>query len=144
MPRFNGVYSRDNLPKIKDGAYVINLHEYSDIGTHWVSLYVYNNDNTYFDSNGVEHIPKEIKTFINHPLSFVLRPLLRDASQNKNIKANIFRVQAYDSIMWGYFCIGFIKFMLKGNTLTEYTNLFSPNSFKKNDDINFNYFMSNI
>ena len=58
-PRFNGVYSRDNLPKIKDGAYVINLDEYSDIGTHWVALYVQiNNSVTYFDSFGVEHIPK--------------------------------------------------------------------------------------
>ena len=60
-PRFNGVYSRDNLPKIKDGAYVINLDEYSDIGTHWVALYVQNNDVTYFDSFGVEHIPKKLE-----------------------------------------------------------------------------------
>ena len=107
-PKFNGVYSRDNLPKqslktkfnkkIKDGAYVINLDEYSDIGTHWVALYVSNNDVTYFDSFGVEHIPKEIKTFIS----------------NKNIKTNIFRIQAYDSVMCGYFCIGFINFMLEG------------------------------
>ena len=59
-PRFNGLYSRDNLPKIKDGVYVINLDEYSDIGTHWVALYVQNNDVTYFDSFGLEHIPKEI------------------------------------------------------------------------------------
>ena len=63
-PRFNGVYSRDNLPKIKDGAYVINLDEYSDIGTHWVALHVNDNDVTYFDSFRVEHIPKEIKTLI--------------------------------------------------------------------------------
>ena len=84
-PRFNGVYSRDNLTEIKDGAYVINLDEYSDIGTHWVALYVQNNDVTYFDSFGVEHIPKEIRTFIG----------------NKNIKTNIFRIQAYDSIMCG-------------------------------------------
>ena len=64
-PRFNGVYSRDNLPnKIKDGAYIINLDEYSDIGTHWVSLYVSNNDVTYFDSFEVEHIPNEIKKFV--------------------------------------------------------------------------------
>ena len=55
--RFNSVYSRDNLPKIKHGAYVINLDEYSDIGTHWVPLYVQNNNVTYFDSFGVEHIP---------------------------------------------------------------------------------------
>ena len=66
-PRFNGVYSRDNLPhKIKDGAYVINLDEYSDTGTHWVSLYVNNKTVTYFDSFGVEHIPKKIKKFINN------------------------------------------------------------------------------
>ena len=71
-PKFNGVYSRDNLPKIKDGAYVINLDEYSDIGTHLVALYVNNNNNnnnnnsvTYFDSFGVEHNAKEIKAFID-------------------------------------------------------------------------------
>ena len=64
-PRFNGVCSRDNLPnKIKDGAYVINLDEYSDIGTHWIALYALNNNVTYFDSFGVEHIPKEIRNFI--------------------------------------------------------------------------------
>ena len=51
--RFNGAYSRDNLPKIKDGTYIINLDEYSDIGTHWVALYVQNNNANYFDSFGV-------------------------------------------------------------------------------------------
>ena len=127
-PIFNGVYSRDNLPRIKDGTYVINLDECSDIGTYWVALYVHNDDVTYFDSFGVEHIPKEIKAFIN----------------NKNIKTNIFRIQAYDSVMCGYFCIGFIDFMLAKNTLTKYTNLFSPNNFKKNDDTILNYFMGNI
>ena len=65
--RFNGVYSRDNLSKIKDGAYIINLDEYSDIGNHWVALYVQNNNGvTYFDSFGVEHIPKEIKGFVKN------------------------------------------------------------------------------
>ena len=83
-----------------------------------------NNNVTYFDSFGVEHIPKEIKAFIN----------------NKNIKKNIFRLQAYDSVMCGYFCIGFIDFMLVGKTLTEYTNLFSPYDFKKNDNIILSYF----
>ena len=83
-----------------------------------------NNNVTYFDSFGVEHIPKEIKAFIN----------------NKNIKTNIFRLQAYDSVMCGYFCIGFIDFMLVGKTLTEYTNLFSPYDFKKNDNIILSYF----
>ena len=137
-PRFNDVYSRDNLPKIKDGAYLINLDEYSDIGTHYVALYVRhsNNNVTYFDSFGVGHIPKEIKTSIICPLS--------SASQNKNIKTNIFKIRAYDSIMFGYFCIGFIDFMFAGKTLTEYANLFSPNNFKKNDDIILNYFMNNI
>ena len=63
-PRFNGVYSRDNLPnKIKDGEYVINLDEYSDIGIHWIALYALNNNVTYFDSFRVENIPKEIKKF---------------------------------------------------------------------------------
>ena len=66
-PRFINLYSRDNLPnKIKDRAYIINLDEYSDIGTHWVALYVQNNDVTYFDSVGVEHISKEIRTFISN------------------------------------------------------------------------------
>ena len=64
-PRFNGVYSRDNPPRIKDGAYVINLNQYSDIGTHQVALYAINNDVTYFDSFGVDHIPKEIRAFIS-------------------------------------------------------------------------------
>ena len=95
-----------------------------------------NNSVTYFDSFGVEHIPKEIKEFVNRPLS--------SASQNKNTIINIFRIQAYDSIMCGYFCIEFIDFMLTGKTLTEYTNLFSPNNFKKNDDIILNYFTNNI
>ena len=126
--RFNGVYSRDNLPRIKDGAYIINLDEYSDIWTHWAALLVNDDNVTYFDSFGVEHIPKEIKAFVN----------------NKNIKTNIFRIEAYNSIMCGYFCIRFIDFMLKGKTLTQYTNLFSPNNFKKNDDIILNYFMNNI
>ena len=98
-PRFNGVFSRNNLPKkIKDGAYVINLDEYADVGTHWTALFCNRNEIVYFDSFGVEHIPEEIKKFI----------------ENKNTKANIFRVQANDSVMCGYFCRGFIDFMLVG------------------------------
>ena len=77
-------------------------------------MYVLNNV-TYFDRFGIEYIPKEIKAFI----------------KNKNIKTNIFRIQTYDSIMCGYFCIGFINFMLAGKTLADFTNLFSPNNFKK-------------
>ena len=88
-----------------------------------------NSDVTYFDSFGVEHIPKEIKAFIGRSLS---------------VTTNISRIQAFDSIMCGYFCIGFIDFMLAGKALTEYTNLFSPNNFKKNDSITLKYFMSNV
>ena len=124
-PRFNGVFSRDNLGStVKNGAYVINLDEYHDTGTHWVPLYVYNKTVTYFDSFGVEHIPKEIMKFI----------------ARKKIITNIYRIQAYDSIMCGYFCIGFINFMFNGKSLTDYTNLFSPNDLKKNDDIILKYF----
>ena len=91
-------------------------------------MYAHNNNVTYFYSSGVEHTSKEIKTFIN----------------SKNMKRNIFRIQAYDPIMCGYFCIGYIDFMLAGKTLTEYTNLFSPDNFKENDDIILDYFISNI
>ena len=124
-PRFKGVYSRNNLPKhgsvehsssgLKDEAYIINLDEYSDIGTRWIALYVQNNDVTYFDSFGAEYIPKEIKTIIG----------------NKNIETNTFRIQAYDSIMCEYFCIGLIDIMLAGKTLTEFTNLILRNNFTK-------------
>ena len=119
-PRFNGVYSRDNLPaKIKKGAYLINLDEYEDAGTHWIALYVKNKKVVYFDSFGVEHFPKEIIKFI----------------KNKDIIATIFRLQAYDSIMCGYFCITFIDYMFDDKNLIDYTNLFSPHDFKKNDKI---------
>ena len=60
-PRFNIVYSRDNLPKtIKNGAYVINLDEYADVDTHWIALYARNNEVIYFDSFGIEHVPKDL------------------------------------------------------------------------------------
>ena len=74
-PRFNGVFSRDNLPKkIKDGAYLLNLDEYADVGTHWVALFCNINETVYFNSIGFEHFPEEIKTFVG----------------NKNIIANVF------------------------------------------------------
>ena len=124
-PRFNGVFSRNNLPKkIKDGAYVINIDESADVGTHWIALFCNRNEIAYFDSFGVEHVPEEIKEFIG----------------NKNIKAHIFWVQANDSVMCGYFCIGFIDFLLAGKKLTDYTNLFPPPDFKKNDNIILSYF----
>ena len=105
--------------KLKKGAYVINLDEYENTGTHWVSLFVKPKYTVYFDSFGVEYIPKEINKFIS----------------NKKIKVSIFRIQAYDSIMCGYFCIEFINYMFKGKTLLDYTNLFSSNDFKKNDQV---------
>ena len=128
-PRFISVYRRDNLPdKIKDGAYVINPGKYSDIGTSWIALYVNNKTVTYFDSFEIEQISKEVKKCVN----------------NKNIIANIFRIPAYDSVMYGYFCIGFIDYMFMGKSLTDYTNLFSPNNFKRNDDIILNYFLNKL
>ena len=78
------------LKKIRDGAYVINLDKHKDTGTHWIALFCNRNEIVCFDSFGAEHIPKEFKNFIT----------------NKNIKANIYRVQANDSvIICGYFCI---------------------------------------
>ena len=103
----------------KDVTYIINLNEYSDIKTHWITLYALNNNVTYFDSFGVEHIPKNIKIFIDKSI----------------VVANIFRIQAYDSVICGYFYTGFVDFMLKGKTLTDFTNLFSPNNFHINIDL---------
>ena len=124
-PRFNDVYSRDNLPKtIKNEAYVINLDEYADVGTHWIALYVKNNEVIYFDSFGVEHVPREIKRFIGH----------------KYLETNIFRIQVDNSIMCGYSFIGFIEFIFAGKSLIDFTSLFSPYDVKKNDKIILDYF----
>ena len=87
-------------------------------------MYVKINEITYFDSFGVEHVPKEIKRFIGH----------------KNIKTNIFRIQADNSIMCGYFCIEFIDFMFADRSLIDYTSLFSPYDFKENYKIIVAYF----
>ena len=77
-PKLNGVYLRNNLSKIKNGAYIINLDEYESIGTHWIALCVNAENVSYFDSFGVEHIPKEIGKFVG----------------NKSIATNIYRIQA--------------------------------------------------
>ena len=89
-----------------------------------MALFCNRNEIVYFSTFNVEHVPKENKELVG----------------NKNIKASIFRVQANDSVMCGYFCIGFIDFMLAGKKLTDYTNLFSPHDFKKNDNIILSYF----
>ena len=113
-PRFNGVYSRNNLPKkIKNGPYVINLDEYADVGTHWIALFCSKSEIVYFDSFGVEH---------------------------ENIEANIFLGQAINSVMCGYFCIGFIDSVLAGKKLTGFTNLFSSHDFEKNNHTISSYF----
>ena len=89
--KFKGVYLLNNLPNfVKD---VVNLDEYKSIETHWIALYTNDNSVTYFDSFGVENIPEEIKRFTDN--------------KNKNI-IDIFRIKAYDSIICGYFYIGFI------------------------------------
>ena len=77
------------------------------------------NDTTYFDSFGVDHIPKDIKKFIG----------------KTNITTNIFRIQACNLIMCGYFCIGFIDFMLKSKSLLEHTDLFTASEYEKNDKV---------
>ena len=82
------------------------------------------NVDRYFDIFGVEHIPKEIKKSIG----------------NRSMITNIYRIQAYDSIKCGYFCTGLIDFMLKGKSLLDYTNLFSPSEYEKNDGIILKYF----
>ena len=113
---------------LKDGAYVINLDEYSDSGTHSIALYAWNNSVSSFDSFGLEHIPKEIIKFI----------------EKSTIMENIFWIEAHDSVMCIYCCIGYINFTLKGRILRDFTNHFLPNSFKNNDAIILNYFMTNV
>ena len=127
-PRFDGVFSRNNLPKKKGGAYIINLDEYPNVGTHWIALFCRKNEIIYFNSFGVEYIPEQIKEFI------------KEFPENKSTKTNISRVQEDNSIMCGYFSIGFIDFMLAGKKSTDYTNLFSPHDLKKNDNIILSYF----
>ena len=86
-------------------------------------MYVNNNNVAYFVSFEVEHNPKEIKKFIG----------------NKNIIKNIYKIQAYDSMICGYFFIGFIDFMLKAFSLFDYANLIPSNDYEKNDKIILKY-----
>ena len=112
------------MPKIKNGAYIINPVEYKSIGTHWITFYVNAENVTYFYSFGIEHIPKETRKFIG----------------NKNIITSIYKIQAYNTIMYAHFCTGFIGFMLKDKSLLKYTNIFSPKIYEKNDKIISKYF----
>ena len=95
----------------------INLDGYKSIETHWITLYVNGDNAKCFDSLRVEYITKEIRNFI----------------ENKNITINIYKIQAYDSIMCGCFHTWFIDFMLNNKWLADFTNLCSPNNFKAND-----------
>ena len=104
--------------------YVINLDDKNSKGTHWVSLFIDRNVTIYFDSFGIEYIPLEVLNKI----------------KDKSITPNIFRIQDNESIMCGFYFIAFIEYMLARKTLLDYTNLFSPNDYKKNDKIIYNYF----
>ena len=122
---FNGVYSRNNLrKKIKDRAYVKNLDEYADLGENCLTLFCNKSEAAYLDRFGVEHVFEEIKEFVG----------------NENVIANIFQVQASNSIICGYACIGFIDFMLAGTKLTDLMSIFSLYNFKKNGNIILSYF----
>ena len=101
--KVDGVYSRNNLSKIKDGKYITNPDECESRESHQIALYVNAENVTYFDGFGVKHIPQN----------------LENSLEIKNIKASIYKIQAYDSIMREYFCIGFIDFTLKGKSLLE-------------------------
>ena len=116
--RFNGVFSRDNLSKnVNDSPCLINLGEYADVSTHWIALYQKIRMLFIF-------VPKEIRHFIG----------------NKNLETNIYRIQVNNLVLCGYFCIGFIDFMIACKTLNNYTSLFSPYDFKKNDKILLRHF----
>ena len=109
----------------KNGAYIINLDEYKSTESQWTAIYINGNKVKYFDSFGVEHIPKDIEKFIG----------------NKNITI-VFRIQACDSTMCEYFCIGCIDFMLEGKSLINFTNLLSSKNLKINDKVILNYFLN--
>ena len=114
-PKLNGAFSRNNLPRIKDGVYIINLDDKKSNITHWVSLFTDRSAPVYLDSFGIEYIPQEISNNIKH----------------KSITHNTFRIQGNKSIMSGFYCITLIEYMLAVKTLLDYTNLFSPNDYKK-------------
>ena len=124
-PRFNGAYSRNNLPKkIIDRDYVINLDEYADVGTYWIALFCRKNEIVYFDSFGVGHVSEEIKEFI----------------RNKNIKTNVFGLKPNNSKICGCFCIGFIDYILSSEKLTDFTSMFFHYHFEKKRQYNFRLF----
>ena len=122
--RFNGVSSRNNLPRKKVGAYVINLHN-KKVKEHI----------------GIHYLLTEIQLYILILLNFEYIPQeILNKIKGKSIPHNIFRIQDNDFIMCGFYCTAFIKYMLAGKTLSDYTNIFSPNNYKKNGKITYKYF----
>ena len=115
-PRFNGVFSRNNLFWIRDEAFAINLEDKQSKETYWVSSVIDRNSTVYLDSFGVEYFPQEVLNKI----------------RDKSITHNIFRIESDGSIMCGFYCIGFIEYILAEKTLLDYANLFSPNDYEKN------------
>ena len=113
-PRFNGVFSRSNLPRIKHGALVKNFDDKKSKGTYWISLFINRNTTLHLDSFGTEYIPQEVLNKI----------------KDKSITHNIFRIQDNKSIMCGFYYIAFIEYMLAGKTLLDYANFFSLNDYK--------------
>ena len=111
--RFNGIFSRNNWPRIKDGAYLINLDDKNSKGTYWASLFIDRNLAVYFDSFEIKYIPQEVLKKI----------------KDKSITHKIIKIQDNESIMCGFCCIAFIEYMLAGKTLLHYTNLFYPNEW---------------
>ena len=121
-PRFNGICSRNSLPK--KGWRICNKPWWICRCRHTFDCFFFNKSEiVYFDSFGVEHAAEEII----------------ELAGNKNIIANIFRVQANNSVMCGYFCIGFTDFMLAGKKLTNFKSMFCPYDFEKNDDTILSY-----
>ena len=100
---FNGAFSRDNLPRIKDGAYVKKLDDKQNKGTHWVSVFINRNTAVYFDYFGIEYTPQEVLIKI----------------KDKSIAHTIFTIQDHDSIVCGFYCMAFIEYMLARKTLLD-------------------------
>ena len=127
QPKFNGVYSRNNSAKVKNGTYVINLDECKSIRTLWIAWYV-NGNNGSASYDGITLTTSELNT---------VQKRLKNSWETKILK--IYRMQGYDSIMCEYFCIEFIHFMVKGKSLLDYTNLFYPNEYEMNEQIILKY-----
>ena len=123
---FGGVHSRDNVPRLKNKFYIVNLDDYEGPGTHWIAIFnVYRDEIIYFDSFGVDP-PEEI-----------LKKLL---DVHKKMIMNTYRIQALNSENCGFFCIYVIDNLLKGRSFISISTDFDPNDFEKNDKKIKNYY----